>query len=126
MIIISARLTIYFTSPDYELCSRIHNCTYEVTGNMSKYWYDYVVNDQYRCSQYCANITNIESCPINGSECHITTAILMHCRVAGFQPLFACNGFLTFVSPMFSVAFTLYFCTYRTIFISHSLPKGRT
>src|SRR5581483_3179932 len=93
MIIVCTYFTIYFTSADYALCVPIRNCTYEVHIQNDSYWYNYVVNNQYKCLSNCSNITDSNSCPINGSECHITSVILSQCRIFGFKPMFNCNGF---------------------------------
>jgi|SRR5581483_955875 len=95
----------YFTSLNYELCIPITSCTYEVykRPDNTTYYYYYIVNKEYTCEKYCPNITNLNTCPINGSNCHLTAAILDYCRKSGFEALVACNDFMNVLMPILSI-----------------------
>jgi hypothetical protein len=90
----SSYLLYYFCSYQWRLCTPIRNCTYNVIDKYhdGTYFYQYVVNSQYKCLYPCSNREDITSCPINGSKCHITDAVIQECISTGFAHLFDCQN----------------------------------
>lgn len=126
MILLNIYATYYFTSMKYQLCVPINSCTYQVflNVNTSRYYYNYVVNKQYKCQHYCNNMTDVNSCPINGSACHITTSILDYCRYSGFEALVACDDFMNVLMPILSVFLCVIFCLVLLILILTFFPNA--
>src|SRR5581483_11034088 len=88
----SSYLFWYFCSYEFRLCVPIENCTYNVFDyyNEGIYYYQYVVNDEYRCNFLCRDSTDLSSCPVNGTKCHLNDGIFRKCIETGFKDMFDC------------------------------------
>lgn len=124
MIALNIYATYYFTSLDYQLCIPITSCKYQVFAKQnSTYYYNYFVNNKYICQKNCNNITNIDTCPVNGSNCHLTSSILDYCRASGFEALIACDDFMNVLMPILSAFLCVIFCLVFLILILTFFPN---